>query len=327
MRHRVAVLALDDVKAFDLGIPAQVLGEAVDAVGEPLYEVITCSIGGRPVRTSQDFTVYVGHDESALAHADTVIIPSQGHTRPLPSVGGLSPELSGALAAVPASTRVVSLCTSAFVLAAAGLLDGLAATTHWGLCDEFMRRFPGIDVDPSVLFVDNGRVLTSAGAAAGIDVCLHLVRCDHGAQVANAAARRCVVAPWRDGGQSQFMEHAVPVISGSSTSATRQWALQRLSQQLRLVDLAQHASMSTRTFTRRFRAEVGQSPKQWIAEQRVDLARQLLEASDSTIDRVATVAGFGDAVVLRKHLKRYTGLAPSAYRKAFVKPKETSGGQ
>jgi transcriptional regulator GlxA family with amidase domain len=317
MPHHVAVLALDGVKPFDLGIPAQVLGQALGPTGKPLYEVATCSLQGRPVTTNLDFTIAVTHDETALASADTVVVATQDFTSELPSPGGLNRELDAALASIRPSTRVVSLCTSAFVLAAAGLLDGQSATTHWGLCDEFARRFPLVDVNPRVLYVDNGRILTSAGAAAGIDLCLHLIRRDHGAAAANAAARRCVVAPWREGGQAQFIEHPLPAEGDASTSATRQWALDRLSEPLTLADLARHARMSMRTFTRRFRDEVGQSPQQWLVQQRVDHARQLLESTELPVTEVAFTAGFTDPALLRRHLWAHVGLTPRAYRQTY----------
>lgn len=317
MTHLVAVLALDGVKPFDLGIPTQVFGHALDAFGNPLYRVITCSLGGRPIATNQDFSITVVRDQSALAEADTVVIATQDGGHELPGPGGLDPELAEALAAISPTARVVSLCTSAFVLAAAGLLDGLSATTHWALCDEFVSRFPLIEVDPGVLFVDNGNILTSAGAAAGIDLCLYLVRRDHGAAVANATARRCVVAPWREGGQAQFIEQPVLQHGKASTSATRQWALECLREPLTLKDLARHAGMSVRTFTRRFRAEVGQSPQQWVVQRRVDHARQLLESTDLSINDIADAAGFADPVLLRKHLRAAVGLAPNAYRRAY----------
>ncbi|MFD5825948.1 GlxA family transcriptional regulator [Lentzea sp. NPDC060358] len=315
MSHLVAVLALDGVKPFDLGIPAQVFGSATGSAGERLYEVVTCSLRGRPVATSHDFTITVPHDESVLASAGTVVVATQDFGGGVPE--SIDDELRAALAAVPETTRIVSLCTSAFVLAAAGLLDGQRATTHWGMCGELARRHPAVEVDANVLFVDNGRVLTSAGVAAGIDLCLHLVRLDHGAAVANAAARRCVVAPWRDGGQAQFIEQPMPAESGSSTSATREWAVRRLADPLTLADLARHANMSVRTFTRRFRAEVGQSPHEWVVRQRLDLARHLLETTRLPIAEVAGAAGFADPVLLRKHLRDMVGLTPNAYRRSY----------
>jgi transcriptional regulator GlxA family with amidase domain len=318
--HRVVVLALDDVIPFDLGIPSRVFNEATGPHREALYQVSTCSIGGRPVRTSADFSVAVDHDERALATADTVVLATVEPQAVLLRDGTLPPEVLHALSLIPAQARIVSLCTSAFVLAAAGLLDDLGATTHWATADHFRRLFPHVRLDPDVLFADNGRVISSAGAAAGIDTCLYLVRRDHGAAVANAAARRCVVAPWREGGQAQFIDRPVPQHEDSSTTATRQWALNRLDQSLTLAGLAAHATMSVRTFSRRFREETGVSANQWLIQQRVDLARHLLEVSDLPIDRVATEVGFGSATLLRKHLHTVLGVTPTNYRRTFKAP-------
>ncbi|MER6624362.1 MULTISPECIES: GlxA family transcriptional regulator [unclassified Streptomyces] len=326
MAHRIAVLALEGVLAMDLGIASRVFDAACDPSGAPLYSVTTCSLGGRPVRTHEGFRIVVDDDESLLERVDTVVIAPQEFERHLLATGELPAELAGAFARIGPHTRVVSLCTSAFLLAAAGLLDGLRATTHWVLCDAFARRFPRVEVDPDVLFVDNGRILTSAGGAAGIDVCLHLIRRDHGAAVAGAAARRCVVAPWREGGQAQFIEHPVPKDADRSTSATRQWALNRLAEPLTLEDLARHAHMSVRTFTRRFRNEVGTSPLQWLLQCRLNQARRLLESTDLTVARVATASGFGDAVALRKHFSAHLGLSPLAYRRAHNAPDLTATG-
>lgn len=305
---------------MDLGIAARVFNDAVDPAGEPLYSVTTCSLGGRPVRTSENFRVVVDHDESLLETADTVVIATQEPTEQLLATGLLPEELVAALARIRLSTRVVSLCTSAFLLAAAGLLDGLRATTHWALCGLLARQFPRVEVDPQVLFIDNGRILTSAGGAAGIDLCLHLVRRDHGATVAGAAARRCVVAPWREGGQAQFIDHPVPEEGDRSTSATRQWVLGRLAEPITLEDMARHAHMSVRTFTRRFRGEVGTSPLKWLVQSRLAQARRLLESTDLAVARVATASGFGSPVVLRKHFQLHLGLSPLAYRRAHNAP-------
>ncbi len=323
MTHRVAVLALDGVMPFDLGIPASVLHQAVDGAGRPLYEVSTCSLGGRPVRTNQDFSISVAHDETLLARADTVVIATHEPAGGLLAIATLPPEVGAALELIGPRTRIVSLCTSAFLLAAAGLLDGQRATTHWGLCGDLARLFPQVDVDPDVLFVDNGRVLTGAGVAAGIDLCLHLVRRDHGTAVANAAARRCVVAPWRDGGQAQFIEQPLPSDADNSTSATRLWILDRLADPLPLLDLARHANMSVRTFTRRFRAEVGQSPRQWINHRRVDHARLLLESTDLSVGQVASAVGFADPLLLRQHMQASVGLSPGNYRRTYAAPEST----
>ncbi|MFG1693967.1 GlxA family transcriptional regulator [Nonomuraea sp. NPDC049309] len=320
MTHRVAVLALDGVLPLDLGIPARVFNEACEPDGTRLYSVATCSIGGGPVRTHEDYTIVVDHDESLLESADTVVIATQEPGERLLTTGEPPDDVAAALRRIGPDTRIVSLCTSAFLLAAAGLLDGRRATTHWALCDRLARLFPKVEVDPNVLFVDNGRILTSAGGAAGIDLCLHLVRMDHGAAVASAAARRCVVAPWREGGQAQFIEHPVPRDTGRSTSATRQWVLDNLAEPITLEDMARHANMSVRTFTRRFRGEVGSSPQKWLAQRRLAHARLLLETTDLPIGRIATACGFGDPVALRKHFYASLGLSPLAYRRAHRAP-------
>lgn len=317
MRHQVAVLALDRVIPFDLGIPGRVFGAARGADGEPLYEVVTCSIGGGPVRTSADFSIVVEQDERALLQADTVVVATQEPRGRLREVGELDPEVLLALVAVPAATRLMSICTGSFVLAAAGLLEDQPATTHWAHAENFGRLFPRVELRPDVLFVDNGRVLTSAGGAAGVDLCLHVVRRDHGVEVANAAARRCVVPPWRDGGQAQFIERPLPTVWSSTTGPTREWAAGRLRESLSLERLAEHAGMSVRTFTRRFRAEVGMSPNQWVTQQRVDRARELLETSELPVESVAYEAGFASASLLRQHMRAALGVSPQSYRRTF----------
>jgi transcriptional regulator GlxA family with amidase domain len=203
------------------------------------------------------------------------------------------------------------------VLAAAGLLDGRPATTHWRHADRFRSLFPRVRLNPDVLFVDDGDVLTSAGVTAGIDLCLHVVRRDHGSETANRVARRCVVPAWRDGGQSQFIERPLPAVNEATTGPTRAWALERLDDPLDLRTLAGHARMSVRTFTRRFRDETGMSPNRWLTRQRVERARHLLEATDLPIDRVARDAGFGTATAMRQHLHAVVGVPPSAYRRTF----------
>ncbi len=212
---------------------------------------------------------------------------------------------------------MVSICTGSYVLAAAGYLDGRPATTHWSAADHFQRTFPQVRVDPDVLFIDDGDVLTSAGVAAGIDLCLHLVRRDHGASVANEIARRTVVPPHRDGGQAQYIHRPLPEPQFATTTAARAWALTRLERPILLRDMAEQEAMSVRTFTRRFREEVGVSPGQWLTQQRVERARQLLESTDLSIDQVARDAGFGTATSLRQHLQSALGVPPSAYRRTF----------
>lgn len=317
MVHRVVVLALDSVIAFDLGIPSRVLNEARGEDGERLYDVVTCTIGGSPVRTDSDLLLAAAHDERALASAQTVVIATQKPAGGLLHDGALDPDVERALALIGPETRIVSLCTSAFILAAAGLLDGLVATTHWGYAQTFRDLFPDVQLDPDVLFVDSGRVLTGAGGAAGIDLFLHLVRRDHGSAVANAAARRCVAAPWRDGGQAQFLELPTPTVAGSTTAPARTWAAERLDEPLSLETLAARVNMSVRTFTRRFRAETGMSPTQWLIQQRLERSRWLLESSDVPVEQVASLAGLGSPTVLRRHFAATFGISPSTYRHTF----------
>ncbi|MFB7243602.1 AraC family transcriptional regulator [Streptomyces populi] len=307
--ERVVVLALDGVYPFELGMPSRILGAA-----DGRYEVVTCTVDGGPVATAADFSVTVDHGPEALRTADTVVIAAVTPSR---IAASLTDETAAALALVRPGTRVVSICTGAFVLAAAGLLDGRRATTHWCVTDEFRRMFPRVDLDPDVLFVDDGDILTSAGAASGIDICLHLVRRDHGSELANKVARRCVVPPLREGGQAQFIEQPVPEPSTASTAATRDWALARLGDPLTLTDLAAHAGMSLRTFARRFNDEVGLSPGRWLIQQRVSRARHLLEASDLPVDRIAGEVGFATGASLRQHLHATIGVSPQVYRRTF----------
>ncbi|MEU3030055.1 GlxA family transcriptional regulator [Streptomyces incarnatus] len=316
--HRVAVLALDGLLPFELGIPHRVFGRPRDARGRPLYEVFTCSVRPPgPVETDADFAVHVPHGPEALARADTVIVPASYELGPVFEEGRLTEELAAALARIRPGTRLASICTGVYVLAAAGHLDGRPATTHWAEADHFQRLFPRIRVDADVLFIDDGDVLTSAGVAAGIDLCLHMVRRDFGTAVANDVARRMVVPPHRDGGQAQYIERPVPDPQLATTTGARAWALARLHEPIQLRDLAEQEAMSVRTFTRRFREEVGVSPGQWLSRQRVERARQLLETTDLAMDQVAQMSGFGTAQSMRQHLQQALGVTPTAYRRTF----------
>ncbi|MFM9452929.1 GlxA family transcriptional regulator [Streptomyces europaeiscabiei] len=317
-RHRVVVLALDGLLPFELGIPQRIFGKARDAAGRPLYEIVTCSIRPPgPVETDADFEVLVKNGPEALATADTIIVPASYELGPVYEEGVLTPELAAALAHIRPGTRLVSICTGGYVLAAAGYLDGRPATTHWYHAEHFQRLFPKIRVDADVLFVDDGDVLTSAGVAAGLDLCLHLVRRDHGTGVANDVARRTVVPPHRDGGQAQYIQRPVPEPQSATTTAARAWALGRLHEPIQLRDMAEQEAMSVRTFTRRFREEAGISPGQWLTQQRVERARHLLESTDLSIDQVAHDAGFGTAQSMRQHLQGALGVTPTAYRRTF----------
>ncbi|MFE1377927.1 GlxA family transcriptional regulator [Streptomyces sp. NPDC058740] len=315
--HRVAVLALPGVPPFELGIPPRVFGSAEDAGGRPLYEVTVCTADGAAVMTDAGFVVQPAAGPEALDAADTVVVPPTHAMPELAHGGPLPPEVAAAIARIRPGTRLVSICSGSYVLAAAGLLDGRPATTHWNLAPEFRQAYPEVKVDDEVLFVDDGDVLTSAGVAAGVDLCLHIVRRDHGAAVANRAARLCVVPPWRDGGQAQFIDRPVPEPTLASTTATRAWALEHLGEPLTLGRLAEHARMSLRSFTRRFRDEVGMTPGQWLTAQRLDLAKQLLETTDLPIDLVAHRAGIGSGNSLRAHMRTAFGVSPAAYRRAF----------
>ncbi|MFJ6780389.1 GlxA family transcriptional regulator [Streptomyces yangpuensis] len=315
--HRVAVLALDGVVPFELGIPARVFGAARDAAGHPLYSVITCSPDGRPVRADADYELTVAHDASVLASVDTVVIAPSRRLGPIRSEGRLPDPLRDALAAVRPGTRMVAICTGAYVLAAMGLLDRRPATTHWREADRLQRLFTRVRVDPDVLFVDDGDVLTSAGVAAGIDLCLHIVRRDFGSEVAAEAARSCVVPPWREGGQAQYVRRPVPAPADSGTAPTRAWVLERIGEPVTLADMAAHAGVSVRTFTRRFRDEVGTSPGVWLVRQRTERARHLLESTDWPVDTVAARAGLGTGASLRLHLRAAVGVSPHAYRRTF----------
>ncbi|MFH9655619.1 GlxA family transcriptional regulator [Streptomyces anulatus] len=315
--HHVGVLALDGVLPFELGIPARIFGAARDGTGNRLYSVTTCSLDGRPVRAEADYQLTVSHDASLLASVDTVVIPPSHALGPIREEGRLPDALREALAAIRPGTRIVAICTGTYVLAAAGLLDGRPATTHWREADRLQRMFTTARIDPDVLFVDDGEILTSAGVAAGIDLCLHIVRRDHGSDIANDVARSCVVPPWRDGGQAQYIRRPVPDPTAPGTAPTQAWVMERLSEPVTLADMAAHANVSLRTFTRRFRNEVGTSPGQWLIRQRVDLARQLLETTDWPVGLVADRAGFGTGVSLRQHLHAAIGVTPQTYRRTF----------
>ncbi|MEU4794435.1 helix-turn-helix domain-containing protein [Streptomyces sp. NPDC023327] len=315
-RSVVAVLVRDGVLPMELGLVHQLLGTARGPSGDLLYEVRTCAPRPGRVRTDADFPIYAEHGLETVAAADTVIVPASHESDEDLAPGGLSPEVASALG-LREGRRVASICTGAFVLAAAGLLDGRRATTHWMSSPLLARRFPAVTVDADVLYVDEGEVLTSAGEAAGIDLCLHLIRRDHGAAVAAEVARRTVVPPHREGGQSQYIHRPLPEPGLTSTARARAWALDHLADPLTLADLAAVESMSVRTFSRRFREETGLTPLQWLTQRRVGRARELLESTDHTIDRIATESGFGTATSLRQHFGAAVGVTPGSYRATF----------
>lgn len=310
--HRVTALCLDWVVAFDLATPAQAFTSATDSDGRPLYSFTTCSAGGDSVATTTGFEIAPGGGLEALAEAETIVVPGYGSLfEPLPAA------VEEALrAACAGGARAISICTGAFALAHAGLLDGRRATTHWGWAGELAARFPRVEVDAAALFVDEGTVMTSAGLSAGIDLCLHVVREDFGAAVGGRVARRMVAAPHREGGQAQFIEGAAAEQRGS-LEPTRSWAAERLAEPLDVAAMARHAAVSPRTFARRFSEETGTTPLQWLLGRRVLEARRLLEETDLGVDEIAWRAGFGTAASLRDHFRRATATTPSAYRAAF----------
>lgn len=306
--HAIAVLALPEVVAFDLAIPAQVFGRR----GRGRYAMTVCAEQAGPVPTTTGFDIVAPAGLEAVATADTVVVPGYDPVDDVPRAVG-----DALRAAHARGARMVSICTGAFALAAAGLLDGRRATTHWQWAALLAERHPAITVDPDVLYVDEGDVLTSAGVAAGIDLCLHLVRCDHGAEAANRIARRLVVAAQRDGGQAQFVERPLPA-AGSGLSATRAWMLEHLGEPLTVAQMADHAGYSERSFIRRFRAETGEPPLRWLTRERVREAQRLLEGSDLPVEVVATRCGFGTAATLRTHFMRQTATTPTAYRRTWL---------
>lgn len=316
--HRIAVVAVPPVGAFELSIPDLLFG-GVQIDGRAAYAVGTCTPVPGPVATRGGFDVIVTGSLEMIGAADTVLVTGTG------ARDDIAPELVSALQdAGRRGARIASICTGAFVLAEAGLLDGRCATTHWRYAAEFAQRYPRVRVRPEVLFVEDGSVVTSAGLAAGIDLCLHIIRTDHGAAVANTVARLAVVAPVRPGGQAQFLTAAVPSTAPTSLSQTRAWALTKIQEKLTLADLADHANVSIRTLNRRFRDETGLSPLQWLLQLRIDRARELLEATDLPVAVIAHRSGLGSVDSLRDHFVHKTGLTPSAYRAAFThSPKQT----
>ena len=310
--HRVVALCLDGLVAFDLTAPAQAFGLAARASGEPLYAFSTCSIDGAPVRSTSGFGVSPEAGLGALRGADTIVVPAHAATLDPPP----EPALAALRTAAAGGARVLSVCTGAFVLAHAGLLDGRRATTHWGWAAELARRFPAIAVDPAALYVDEGAVMTSAGLSAGIDLSLHVIRKDFGVAAGERVARHMVAAPHREGGQAQFAKRP-PEARGGSLEPTRRWAAERLDEPLGVAAMARHAGLSPRTFARRFRRESGTTPLQWLLARRVLEARRLLEESDLPVEAVAWRCGFGTAASLREHFRRATETTPTAYRRSF----------
>ncbi|SCE89071.1 transcriptional regulator, AraC family with amidase-like domain [Micromonospora coriariae] len=313
MLRSVAVLALDQVAPFELGVLAEVFGTDRTADGFPGYRFRVCSPDGAPVRTSSGFHLTPHADLGPVEDADLVAVPahSDGTTVPCPVLDALR-------RADARGAHLFSVCSGAFVLGAAGLLDDRECTTHWRYVDELQRRHPRARVRCNALYVQDGRLLTSAGTAAGIDACLHLIRQEHGSTTATRLARRMVVPPHRDGGQSQYVEAPIPKAPEAPTlEPVLEWLMGHLDRTITVEELAARAGMAPRTFARRFRAETGTTPHDWLTNQRVLLARRLLEETPLSVEAVADQAGFSDAAALRHHFSRRVGATPHGYRTTF----------
>lgn len=312
MLRDVAVLALDGGHAFELGVFCEVFGIDRSDDGLPAYDFAVVSPGGKGAQTLHGFRIDTPHGLERLESADLIGVPASDPDARHPE------ELYEALrAAVRRGARVLSICSGAFLLGEAGLLDGRRSTTHWRYGEELARRFPLTRVEVDVLYVDEDPVITGAGTAAGIDTCLHLVRKEQGSAVANDIARRMVASPHRDGGQTQYIKRR-PLGSGNGSFASLlAWLQTRLHQDLTVDGMARHAHMSPRTFARRFQEEVGSTPLQWLIEQRILLAQQYLENTDETIATIAERSGFGSIDTLRHHFGRRLGVTPVAYRRTF----------
>lgn len=308
--HKVAVLAFDGVVPFDLMMACEMFERVQPAPGKSPYEVLVCA-QSRRVRTKR-FDMHIRWGLSHVANAQTVIIPGLDDVlSPIPNI-----LLEVIRAAEKNGARIASLCSGAFILARTGLLDGLRATTHWRCARLLADIFPQVTIDPNVLFVDNGRILTSAGACAGMDLCLHMIRQDHGNAVAADTARCAVMPLGREGGQAQFIAYDPPD-EPSNLSPLLQWLEERLDQELTLKDMAEQAAMSSRTLSRRFQEQLNTTPLQWLLRARVRRAQTLLETTSLPIEHIAGATGFGTPTSLREHFGRIVGVSPTAYRRSF----------
>lgn len=313
MLTNVAVIAFDGVAPFELGVLCEAFGLDRSEHGVPVLDFAVCAPTAAPMRTTMGFSIQVDHDLDRVAEADLIAIPA------IPR-GGLPPiEVIEAIrAGAERGARILSVCSGAFALGAAGLLDGRECTTHWMYTEELQRRFPLARVVPEVLYVDSGQIVTSAGTAAGIDACLHIWRQEYGAAVASMIARRAVVPPHRDGGQAQFIARAVPDCDADTLRPLLAWVLENLGEDHSVQSLAARAHMSARTFARRFRDETGTTPHTWVTRQRVAAAEELLERTEQAVERIASDVGFGNAATLRHHFVKVRGVSPQQYRRQFA---------
>ncbi|UGT38547.1 helix-turn-helix domain-containing protein [Nocardia yamanashiensis] len=318
----VALVVTEGVLHFELAAACEVFGVDRSELVDPWYEFSVCGPTG--ARVENRFRIEPDHGYDHLVHADTVILPGWADVESDPPA-----ELLNAVrAAYDAGARIVSLCTGAFVLACAGLLDGRRATTHWLHAPALAARFPRVEIDANVLYIDEGRVLTSAGKAAAMDLCLHLVRLDHGTTVANAVARGLVVPPHRAGGQAQFIRTPMPAPRPAHPLVeVFPWVMRRLDQPITVEDMARHANMSTRTLARHFHATTGTTPLRWLLTQRIQRAQEMLETTDRSVDAIALATGMGTATTLRRHFNRTLGVPPDAYRRTFRSERGAAPGE
>lgn len=311
--HHVVVAVTDDMPIFEAAVPCQIFGIDRPHLADPWYRFSVVPIGKGPVRLSPGFTLDPADQEWSLDTTDTLVVPAHTNVHDDPPA-----ELVRVVReAYERGIRILSICSGAFILAAAGVLDGRRATTHWLHADELRRRYPAVRVDPSVLYVEDDNVITSAGTVAGIDACLHVVRVDHGAAVAAELARRLVTPPHRDGGQAQYQRPTAPAVRDDWLAVLLDWAGEHLHLPLSNADLATQANVSVRTVERRFAEVLGMSPLQWLLQQRVRRAQQYLETGDRPIGWIADTCGFGGSASLRAHFARIVGVSPSAYRRTF----------
>lgn len=312
-QRSVAALIGEGVLTFDFACACEVFGYDRSDIVSPWYRFLVASQDPPPIRSSTGFQLSPDHGLEALAEADTIIVPGWADDLRPPR-----PETIAALRATyDRGARIMSVCIGAFVLAEAGLLDGRRVTTHWRFAERLRERFPGVEVDPDVLYIDDGQILTSAGTAAGIDLGLHVVRLDYGADIANQVARRIVMPPHRDGGQAQYIEAPVPQDSDDGMHHLLAWIVEHLDEELGVERLARQAMMSPRTLARRFKAETGTTAMDWILRQRIQQAQRLLESTDLPIEIIAERAGFGTPVTMRHHFAKRVQTSPQAYRRTF----------
>jgi transcriptional regulator GlxA family with amidase domain len=312
--HVIALVVTEGLPVLELAAPCEIFGLDRSDLANPWYELRICSVDRVPVRSIAGVRVDAGYGMRDVATADTVLVAACA-----PPISMTPPQaiLEALREAKRNGARIASISTGAYLLAAAGLLDGRRVTTHWMEADDFARRWPGVTVDPGVLYIDDGEILTSAGTAAAIDLCLHLVRLDHGAGVANEVGRRMVVPPCREGDQSQHRRSMAKPPRNLELGSMLDWALRHLDQPLTVDDLARHAQLSSRSLTRKFLEVLGTTPLQWLIQQRVRLAQELLETSDAPIEWIAKRSGFGTTTNFRNHFHRATGVSPQAYRHTF----------